>query len=169
MKGIQSAQLHPSENWALWQLLTPHCRSGEPHCCWMQTRGQWTLRHVMRCPVEKVRRVLLYFLFVPCRSVTDKPGILPKSTLHAKLLIQERTNEILACVCSLPVLNPHPKCILYLAEARSSKYRGCSLPSTHESPCRAVFASAGCDHPSPIKPAVWPLGLVLFGKDTLLL
>ena len=48
-------------------------------------------------------------------------GVSQKRLSRLKLLIQERTNEILACVCSLPVLNPHPKSILYLAEARSSK------------------------------------------------
>lgn len=80
-------------------------------------------------------------------------GMSQKKTFHAKLLIQERTNEILACLCSLPVLNPHPKSMLYLAEARSSKYRGGSLPSAHESPCRALRAPTGCVRRSPAKPA----------------
>lgn len=101
--------------------------------------SQWTFPFISPCstPVHDYRQT----------------GMSPRSTCHARLLIRERTSEILACVSSLPVLNPHPKSILYLAEARSSKYRGCALPGIPQSLCGAVCESTGHVRRGPINPA----------------
>lgn len=159
MKGTWHAQLRPSENWAL--LAATHPAFARDWRTQLLMDAQVGPAYAQTRPkVPSVKRqqssALVSFCSSPIRNY-GQTGMSQKSTFHAKLLIQERTNEILACVCSLPVLNPHPKSILYLTEARSSKYRGCSLPSTQESPCRAVCASTGCVHQSPSKQQVEPL------------